>query len=46
MKRYEITYYMHPHKNIVVTVLAENENDAAFIAKQLKDVAFSIKELK
>lgn len=44
MKEYIITYHMHPEQDIVITVKAESEEDAAIYAKGYRKDAFTIEE--
>jgi mRNA-degrading endonuclease RelE of RelBE toxin-antitoxin system len=42
VKKYRITYQMHPAKNIVVVVMAKSEEEAIIFAKQYRKDVFTI----
>lgn len=46
MKRYKITYHMHPQEDIVIWIASHNEDDACLYARSYRKDAFSIKEDK
>ena len=46
MNDYIITYHMHPSKDIVITIKANNEEEAVIYAKGYRKDAFTIAERK
>ena len=44
--KYEITYHMHPEKDIVVVITARSEEEAIIFAKQYRNDAFSIEVIE
>ena len=46
MGKYEITYFMYPADNVVIIIWAKSEEEAVIFAKQHRQGAFSVKEVR
>ena len=46
MKEFEITYHLSPFPDVKVRIIAQDEEQAIIFAKEYRNDAFSVEELK